>query len=91
MNDDKVVIVTDGGTEAGRRAVDELLAAGCRVAVTGPHAAALTHSLHGRSASKVMAVAADLSDPWQTERLRDSVLAHFGRIDVVRSATPVAQ
>lgn len=84
--DRDVVIVTDAGTESGRHLVEELLDAGYRVALTGPHAAALTHSLHGRSAGSVMAVAADMTDPWQSERVRDSVVARFGRIDLIRNA-----
>ncbi|KAA0023908.1 SDR family NAD(P)-dependent oxidoreductase [Antrihabitans cavernicola] len=79
----RVLLVTNAGSDAGQRIAQELLAAGNCVAVTGRHATELVGTLHGHSAERVMAVAADLDDPAQALRVRERVIEHFGRLDVI--------
>ena len=81
-----VVIVLDGGTDAGRRLARRKLADGHRVVVVARHAGDAVEVMHGHSANRVMVIAADVSDARQWSRLTARVLARFGRIDgVVRA------
>ncbi|MCV7422949.1 SDR family NAD(P)-dependent oxidoreductase [Mycobacterium yunnanensis] len=81
-----VVIVSDGGTDAGRRLARRKLADGHRVVVVARHACDAVEVLHGHSADQVMAIAADVSDARQWSRLVDRVTERFGRVDAVVTA-----
>ena len=83
--DDKVVIVTGGGTGLGRAMVGALARAGANVAIAarrpGPiqAAAAEVEGLGRRS----LAIPTDVSDSAQVERMVNAVLENFGRVDVL--------
>ena len=74
----EVVLVLDADTDTGRNTAHRLLQAGCRVAVTARHTAPLTRIMHGYSASQIIAIAADTSDPAQLDQLIDHVERRFG-------------
>ena len=78
-----VVLVLDGDTDAGYRMAHELLADGCRVAVTGRHPDGVVRVMHGYSAERVMVVAADMTDRYQRNRVTQMVRDRFGRLDTV--------
>jgi short-subunit dehydrogenase involved in D-alanine esterification of teichoic acids len=78
-----VVLVLDGDTDAGYRMACKLLADGCRVAVTGRHPARVVRVMHGYSADRVLAIAADMTDQRQWNRVTQLVRDKFVRIDTV--------
>jgi NAD(P)-dependent dehydrogenase (short-subunit alcohol dehydrogenase family) len=81
-----VVIVLDGGTDAGRRLARRKLADGHRVAVVARNACDAVEVMHGHSADRVMVIAADVDDPRQWSGVTARVTARFGRVDdVVRA------
>lgn len=69
----------DAGTDAGYEAARSLLAAGHRVAATSRHVGQLSRIMHGYSASRVLAIAADSSDDSQVARLMGCVERRFGQ------------
>ncbi|MHA7653352.1 SDR family NAD(P)-dependent oxidoreductase [Mycobacterium sp. ML4] len=75
----KLFLVMDAGTDAGYFAARTLLAAGYSVAVSGRHVGQLSRVVHGYSASQVFAVAADSTDQAQVMKLISSVERRFGR------------
>jgi NADP-dependent 3-hydroxy acid dehydrogenase YdfG len=84
-----VVIVLDGDTDAGHRMAGRLLAGGRRVAVVARHPSHVVRIMHGRSADRVMVIAADVEDRRQWSRVTERVRERFGRIDsVVRAEQP---
>jgi NAD(P)-dependent dehydrogenase (short-subunit alcohol dehydrogenase family) len=78
------LVIDTGGDTPGL--VHDLLDAGYRVVLTGPRAGKLTRALHEQSPQRVYAIAANMTDPWQSQQVRARVLARFGRIDEVISA-----
>jgi NAD(P)-dependent dehydrogenase (short-subunit alcohol dehydrogenase family) len=78
-----VVLVLGGDTDAGYRIAHELLADGCRVAVTGRHPDGVVRVMHGYSAERVLAIAADTTDRCQWNRVTQLVRDRFGRLDAV--------
>lgn len=93
-SDGAVVLIMDANTETGCQLARALLQTGYRVAVTDRDAAGLARIMHGHNASRVMAVAADASDPKQRAQLVARFTRRFGRIDAVirpgTTATPDA-
>jgi NADP-dependent 3-hydroxy acid dehydrogenase YdfG len=85
-----VVLVLDGDTDAGYRMARKLLADGCRVAVTGRHPDRVVRVMHGHSADRVLAIAADVTDHRQWNRVTQLVRDRFGRIDTVIRAEDTA-
>jgi NAD(P)-dependent dehydrogenase (short-subunit alcohol dehydrogenase family) len=84
INQAQVALVLNAGTDAGFRTARELLRAGCRVAVTGRNVTHLTRIIHGHSATRVLAIAADPTDRTQVSKLVKRVETGFGRrIDLV--------
>ncbi|QYB05078.1 SDR family oxidoreductase [Rhodococcus sp. USK10] len=81
-----VVVVTAAGSEQGRRTAQELLDSGWCVAVTARTVAELARIMPGMSGHRLLAVAADPSDPRQVGQLLDRVFGRFGRIDSVLGA-----
>jgi NAD(P)-dependent dehydrogenase (short-subunit alcohol dehydrogenase family) len=78
-----VVLVLDGDTDAGYRVARKLLADGCRVAVAGRHPDGVVRVMHGYSADRVLAIAADVTDLRQWSRVAEAVRKRFGRLDTV--------
>jgi len=78
-----VALVLDGDTDAGYRMARTLLADGCRVAVTGRHPGDVVRVMHGYPADQVLAIAADVTDQRQWNRVTEQVRDRFGRIDTV--------
>jgi NAD(P)-dependent dehydrogenase (short-subunit alcohol dehydrogenase family) len=85
-----VVLVLDGGTDAGYRMARKLLADGCRVAVIARHPGDVVRVMHGYPADRVIAIAADITDQRQWSRVTERVIARFGRIDTVIRAEDTA-
>ncbi|WP_205874624.1 hypothetical protein [Mycobacterium camsae] len=75
----ELFLVMDAGSDAGYFAARALLATGYSVAVSGRHVSQLTRVVHGYSASRVFAVAADSTDQAQVMKLISAVERRFGR------------
>jgi NADP-dependent 3-hydroxy acid dehydrogenase YdfG len=78
-----VVLVLDGDTDSGYWMARKLLADGCRVAVIGRHPGGVVRVMHGYPADQVLAIAADMTDQRQWNRVTEQVRDRFGRIDTV--------
>ena len=83
--DDKVVVVTGGGTGIGLAMVRHLARAGAHVSIGGRRPgpiedAAAEVKATGRDA---LAISTDVSDSSQVDRLITTTLEHFGHIDVM--------
>ena len=80
--DDKVVLVTGAGSGIGQAVARAFLDNGAKVAVAGRRKAKLDETIaaHG---DRGLAVPADISDPAQAAGLVDTVVGHFGRLDVL--------
>lgn len=78
-----VVLVVDADTDDGYRLAREFLCAGCRVAATAHCPADLVRIMHGYGAERVLAVAADMADHKQRQRVIARVERQFGRIDAM--------
>lgn len=85
-----VVLVLDGDTDAGYRMARKLLDDGCRVAVIGRHPDRVVRVMHGYSADRVLAIAADTTDQRQWNRVTEVVRDTFGRLDTVIRAEATA-
>jgi meso-butanediol dehydrogenase / (S,S)-butanediol dehydrogenase / diacetyl reductase len=79
--DDKVVLVTGGGSGIGQSIARAFLDNGARVAVAGRRREKLDETL-GDHGGRGLAVATDVSDPEQARALVDTVVERFGRLDV---------
>jgi NAD(P)-dependent dehydrogenase (short-subunit alcohol dehydrogenase family) len=83
---DRVVVVTGALGLLGREHTAALAAAGARVVVTDLNAdalGALAERARESGAADALAVPADITVEGDVERLREAVLARFGRIDVL--------
>ena len=83
--EDKVVVVTGGGTGLGLAMVHALARAGANVCIAGRRqapieAAAAQVQALGRDS---LAVSTDVTDSAQVDRLMSSTVEHFGQIDVL--------
>jgi len=79
---DKVVLITGGGSGIGQGVARAFLDNDARVAVVGRRQAKLEETLAGYPADRVLAIAADIADPQQAEGVVDTVVSHFGALDV---------
>jgi NADP-dependent 3-hydroxy acid dehydrogenase YdfG len=80
----KAVLVTGGGSGIGLATARALLAEGARVAIAGRRADKLRQAADALAAGdRVLAHAADVTDPAQVQRLVQDVTARFGKIDVL--------
>jgi NADP-dependent 3-hydroxy acid dehydrogenase YdfG len=86
LGKDAVVLVVDADTDDGYRIAREFLCAGCRVAATAHCATDLVRIMHGYGAERVLAVAADMHDDKQRQRVIARVERQFGRIDAMLCA-----
>jgi len=84
-NAGRVALVTGGGTGIGRATALELAGSGARVAVCGRRAEPLTR-VRGeieRAGGECLALAGDLREPADVERIVDAALGRFGALDVL--------
>ena len=90
--DDKIVLVTGGGSGIGQAVARAFLDNGAKVAVVGRRKERLDETL-AAAGDRGLAVAADIADPAEAARVVDDVVAHFGRLDVFvnNAATYVAK
>jgi citronellol/citronellal dehydrogenase len=84
-NAGRVALVTGGGTGIGRATALELAATGARVVVCGrrPEPLEEVRAEVERLGGEVLAVAADLREPDEVERLATAALDRFGAVDVL--------
>jgi NAD(P)-dependent dehydrogenase (short-subunit alcohol dehydrogenase family) len=80
---DKVAIITGGGTGIGQSAALALAGDGWSVVVTGRRKEELdkTVSMAGEGAGKIVAIAADVTKPDEVKRLFAETVSTFGRLD----------
>jgi NADP-dependent 3-hydroxy acid dehydrogenase YdfG len=82
--DNKVALITGGGSGVGQAAAKLFLAERAKVAIAGRDGAKLkkaAESIPGGSA--ILAVATDVTDHAQVKALVEQVMKHFGRIDIL--------
>jgi meso-butanediol dehydrogenase/(S,S)-butanediol dehydrogenase/diacetyl reductase len=80
--DDRVVLVTGGGSGIGQGVARAFLDNGATVAVVGRRTERLEETLAGYDGSRTLAVTADVSDPAEAAGVVDTVVERFGRLDV---------
>jgi NAD(P)-dependent dehydrogenase (short-subunit alcohol dehydrogenase family) len=81
----KVAIVTGGGTGIGRASALALGRDGYSVVIAGRRSGPLEQTVADGAAegSRLLAVAADVTDPADVQRLFDRAVQEFGRVDVL--------
>jgi NADP-dependent 3-hydroxy acid dehydrogenase YdfG len=80
----KAVLVTGGGSGIGLATARALLAEGARVAIAGRSADKLRRAAESLAAGdRLLAQAADVTDPAQVQRVAQDVTARFGKIDIL--------
>lgn len=80
--DDKVVLVTGGGSGIGQAIARAFLDHGAKVAVVGRRPEKLQETLAGYPSDRVLALAVDIADPTQAAGVVSAVVARFGVLDV---------
>ncbi len=80
----QAVLITGGGSGIGLACARQLLELGAQVAITGRNADKLRSAAEGlRGGDRLLAHAADVTDPAQVERLVAAVTGRFGKVDVL--------
>jgi NAD(P)-dependent dehydrogenase (short-subunit alcohol dehydrogenase family) len=80
----RVALVTGGGSGIGRAAAIELLREGWHVVVAGRRVTALHDTLHAANAGdRGLALAVDVTDPASVRNLFDQAVVHWGRLDLL--------
>jgi NAD(P)-dependent dehydrogenase (short-subunit alcohol dehydrogenase family) len=82
---DKVALITGGGTGIGRSAAESLVALGAKVVINGRRKDILTEAQSQIDASgkKVTTVAGDIANPVTAQRMIEAALKHFGGVDIL--------
>jgi NAD(P)-dependent dehydrogenase (short-subunit alcohol dehydrogenase family) len=82
---DKVVLITGGGTGLGRAMGEKFLSLGAKLAIASRRQDVLEKAAQEMSVghSPVLAVPCDVRQPEQVSQMLDTVINHFGRIDVL--------
>src|SRR5215475_4558792 len=82
---DKVALITGGGTGIGRSAAESLVALGAKVVINGRRKDILTEAQSQIDASgkKVTTVAGDIANPVTAQRMTEAALKHFGGVDIL--------
>jgi ribitol 2-dehydrogenase len=78
----KIVVVTGASSGIGRATIRALAAQGCRIALVARESDRL-RKVAAEIGEAAFVVPTDLARPDETDRMVDSVLEHFGRIDVL--------
>ncbi|HEX8856352.1 MAG TPA: SDR family oxidoreductase [Thermoleophilaceae bacterium] len=81
--DDKIVLLTGGGTGLGRATALELTALGARVVIAGRRQEPLDETAAMCEGGRCEAIACDIREEDQVEALVDRVLQRHGRIDTL--------
>jgi 3-oxoacyl-[acyl-carrier protein] reductase len=82
--EDRVAIVTGGGSGMGRAVVNEFQANGAYVVPVDINAQALSATIDQLAdSSRALGLAGDVSDPADVSRVVDDVIGRFGRIDIL--------
>ena len=83
--DGMVVVVTGGGTGLGRGMAEHCLRLGAKVCITSRKQDVLDKTAQEMMASggEVLTVVCDVRDAVQVDRLRDAVIARFGKVDAL--------
>ena len=84
--EDKVVLVTGGGTGLGRSMCERFLALGARVAISSRRQEVLdkaAQEMMDATGGEVFTTTVDVRDPEQVTAMIDAVEDHFGHIDVL--------
>lgn len=84
--EDKVILVTGGGTGLGRSMVKRFLELGAKVAITSRRLELLENEakkLSDETGGEVFPVQVDVRDPEKVTAMIDAVESHFGHIDVL--------
>ncbi|CAM3946002.1 SDR family oxidoreductase [Alicyclobacillus pomorum] len=82
----KVILVTGGGTGLGRAMAEKFLALGAKVAIASRRQEVLeaaAQEMSSRSDTPVFPVSCDVRNPDQVAAMMDTVMDHFGKIDVL--------
>lgn len=88
--ENRVVIVTGGGTGIGRSAALQFADAGARVLITGRREGPLRETAGERS--DIVGLVADVGSPEDDQRIVEEALRRWGRLDVVvNNAAAMAQ
>ncbi|MFX3634748.1 MAG: SDR family oxidoreductase [Candidatus Pristimantibacillus sp.] len=82
---DKVILVTGGGTGLGRAMSEYFLSVGAKLAITGRREEVLrqTASELSTESNPVFYYPCDVRDPGQIQKLVDTIYQHYGRIDIL--------
>jgi NAD(P)-dependent dehydrogenase (short-subunit alcohol dehydrogenase family) len=83
---DKVILVTGGGTGLGRAMGERFLELGAKVAICGRRqevAEQAAADMARRSGGETFATRCDVRQPEQVEALMEAIIQRFGRIDVL--------
>jgi citronellol/citronellal dehydrogenase len=79
----RVVLVTGGGTNLGKHAAIELVAAGAQVVVAGRRLEVLEAAAAEIGADRCSVAAGDIREPEDAERIVTTVVERHGRLDVL--------
>jgi len=83
---DKIVVITGGGTGLGRSMGERFLQLGAKLAITSRREEVLQQAAREMTAAhggEVLPVPCDVRDPDAVERMLDTITEHYGRIDVL--------
>lgn len=83
MKDNKIALITGASSGIGRHTAEKFIEAGFCVVVTGRRTELLDEVVAGHSENKMLACAADLTNPDDVDELFSKLERQFGRLDVV--------